>query len=286
MLRVINTPPRGIGAKSVQTLLSQAVAAGEPVSEIIQRVAVTSALPEPARKGCAMLLNLIEKYRNALNEGAPLVDAVRGLIVDTGYMRDLARQYPEPEELAAREASVEEVVNAVGEYAAEAAEPSLSGFIDQVTLSGREFGSPKEKAAQRNSVWLMTYHSAKGLEFPIVYMVGMEEGILPHSRTIRESPDDVDEERRLCYVGITRAQDELTLSLPLERMKWGRPRPTFPSRFLYEMTGQADNPNRAQAIAGARKELGVGRAAGPKGPTKFTSKTASSSTAKPAKRQG
>ncbi len=255
MLRVINTPPRGIGAKSVETLLAQAVSAGEPVWEMMHRITVTSRLPEPARKGCLALQHLIEKYRSALNEGMSLVDAARGVIADTGYLKDLSRQYSEPEELAAREASVEEVVNALAAYEAEAREPSLGGFIDQVTLAGREFGSPKEKAAQRNAVWLMTYHSAKGLEFPVVYMVGMEEGILPHSRTIRETADEVDEERRLCYVGITRAQDELTLSLPLERMKWGKPRPTFPSRFLYEMTGQADNPNRRAAIDGARKEL-------------------------------
>jgi DNA helicase-2/ATP-dependent DNA helicase PcrA len=101
----------------------------------------------------------------------------------------------------------------------------------------------------------MTYHSAKGLEFPIVYMVGMEEGILPHRRSLAESYDDVEEERRLCYVGITRAKDELTLSLPLQRKKWGKPRDTFASRFLYEMTGQADNPNRTRSIQGARKEI-------------------------------
>ncbi len=196
MLRVINTPPRGIGAKSVETLLSQAVSAGEPVWEMMHRITVTSRLPEPARKGCLALQHLIEKYRSSINEGMTLVDAVRGVIADTGYLQDLSRQYPDPEELAAREASVEEVVNAIAAYEAEANDPSLAVFIDQVTLAGREFGSPKEKAAQRNAVWLMTYHSAKGLEFPIVYMVGMEEGILPHSRTIRETADEVDEERR------------------------------------------------------------------------------------------
>ncbi len=255
MLRIINTPPRGIGSKSVETLLHQAVQAGEPVWEMMHRIAVTSKLPEPARRGCLTLQNLIEKYRNRLNEGMSLADAVRGIIADTRYLDDLIRQYPEPEEREARELTVEEVVNAIAEYESDADDPSLSGFLEQVTLAGREFGSPKEKAAQRNAVWLMTYHSSKGLEFPIVYMVGMEEGILPHRRTLKDTPDQVDEERRLCYVGITRAQDELTLTLPLERMKWGRPRPTFPSRFLYEMTGQADNPNRKAAIDGARKEI-------------------------------
>ena len=88
----------------------------------------------------------------------------------------------------------------------------------------------------------MTLHSAKGLEFPEVYLVGMEEGILPHKRSLEVDGQAVDEERRLCYVGITRAQTRLTMTLALTRRKWGKPRESFPSRFLFEMTGQADNP--------------------------------------------
>jgi DNA helicase-2/ATP-dependent DNA helicase PcrA len=105
-------------------------------------------------------------------------------------------------------------------------------------------GSEKDKLAAQNAVWLLTLHAAKGLEFPIVYMVGMEDGILPHSRSVKsEREEDIAEERRLCYVGITRAQENLTLSLALTRRKWGAARPTLPSRFLYEVTGKADNPN-------------------------------------------
>ena len=96
---------------------------------------------------------------------------------------------------------------------------------------------------------LMTLHAAKGLEFKEVYMVGMEEGILPHHRSVgSDNVLAVDEERRLCYVGITRAQRRLTLTLSLSRMKWGKQRPTIPSRFLYEITGQAENPNYQKAI--------------------------------------
>ena len=90
-----------------------------------------------------------------------------------------------------------------------------------------------------------------GLEFSEVYMVGVEEGPLPHHRSVKdEDTNAVDEERRLCYVGVTRAKRRLTLTLALQRMKWGKPRPTVPSRFLYELTGQTGNPNYWRAIAG------------------------------------
>jgi DNA helicase II / ATP-dependent DNA helicase PcrA len=101
-------------------------------------------------------------------------------------------------------------------------------------------GDEKDKQLAKNAVALMTLHSAKGLEFPHVYMVGLEEGILPHHRSLKVDSNDVEEERRLCYVGVTRAQERLTLSLSLTRLKWGKPRDTIPSRFLYEIMGQAD----------------------------------------------
>ena len=121
--------------------------------------------------------------------------------------------------------------------------PRLAGFLQDVALTGNEQDRDKESKLARNAVALMTLHSAKGLEFREVYMVGMEEGMLPHAKSIAGDASAVDEERRLCYVGVTRAQRRLTLTLALSRMKWGKPRPTIPSRFLYELTGKADNPN-------------------------------------------
>jgi DNA helicase-2/ATP-dependent DNA helicase PcrA len=104
----------------------------------------------------------------------------------------------------------------------------------------------------------MTLHSAKGLEFPQVYLVGMEEGLLPHHRAVAADDKAVDEERRLCYVGITRAQDRLTLSLALSRMKWGKPRESIPSRFLFEVTGQAEKGHAIRRAAAARNRKTAG----------------------------
>ena len=168
------------------------------------------------------------------------------------------RQYPNPEERDSRLAAVEEIVNAaanwqgnqgkVGKHSRARASKSTPGqsllgaFLDDIILSQQEESDDKDAQLSRNAVALMTLHSAKGLEFPEVYLVGMEEGILPHKRSLEVDGQAVDEERRLCYVGITRAQTRLTMTLALSRRKWGKPRESFPSRFLFEMTGQADNP--------------------------------------------
>lgn len=256
LLRIINFPQRGIGAKSIETLMHHAVSNAKSVWEIMHQSEVVSKLPEPARSGIERLKDLVGRFRAGLEqETVSLADLTRDLIRRLDLMTVLERMYPTPEEVQSRQASVEEVTNAIAEYEEGAKKPTLSGFLDNVALEGKEFGNNNDKEQRGNSVSLMTLHSAKGLEFPIVYMVGMEEGILPHRRSLVDDFDDVEEERRLCYVGLTRAQDELTLSLPLQRKKWGKPRDTFVSRFLYELTGQADNPNRVRAMQAAKKDL-------------------------------
>jgi DNA helicase II / ATP-dependent DNA helicase PcrA len=245
LLRIINTPARGIGDRAVELLLARAVAAGRPLSEMLPEAANVPGLSPIAVAAVRQFRELIERYREILTRGR-LVAAAQQLLAEIGYQDEINRQYKDPNEQTARWNSVEEVVNALAGYAERASKPTLAGFIEDVALTGREDSDDKESRLARNAVVLMTLHSAKGLEFPHVYLVGMEEGLLPHHRAVAVDGPAIDEERRLCYVGVTRAQDRLTLTLALTRMKWGKKRPTVPSRFLFELLGKAD---RAAAAA-------------------------------------
>lgn len=249
LLRIINTPPRGIGQSTVTKLLETAVKAGRPTWEMMAEAATQGNLPPATLRGISQFRALVEKYHTQASKRPP-VEIVRSLVNEIGYREELNRLYTDPNEQASRWASVEEVVNAAASYSQRASEPTLSGFLHDVALTGNDDNDDKEKQLDRDAVALMTLHAAKGLEFPEVYMVGMEEGLLPHHRSLDADGNAIDEERRLCYVGITRAQRRLTLTLSLSRLKWGKPRPTVPSRFLYEVTGQADNPNYQAAVSG------------------------------------
>ena len=114
----------------------------------------------------------------------------------------------------------DELVATVGSYADRASRPSLAGFLQQIALSTTDDDRDKESKLERNAVALMTLHAAKGLEFPVVFMVGMEEGLFPHSRAA-DGGDELEEERRLCYVGITRARERLHLSYAWSRSLFG-----------------------------------------------------------------
>ncbi len=188
------------------------------------------------------------------------------MIQDIGYEAELRRIYDDPNEQQSRWDTVQEVVNTLAAFESKHQKPSLLAFLDEVALTGREFDHDKQDELRRSAVSLMTLHCAKGLEFPQVYMVGMEEGILPHHRSVDLDGTAIDEERRLCYVGITRAQELLTFSLALTRRKWGKPRETMASRFLYEITGQADRapqlrPKNSRSPAARGKRAAGGREA-------------------------
>jgi DNA helicase-2/ATP-dependent DNA helicase PcrA len=242
LLRIINKPARGIGPSTIALLLPRAVQAGKPLWDLLDKSEERDRVSPVAADAIARFRALIETHRARLDDEPPLT-VVADLIQAVGYRDEIARSSKDSDEEQSRWQAVEEVINSLAAYQRRTQRPSLREFLDEITLSDRDEDRDKDSQLARNAVALLTLHSAKGLEFPQVYLVGMEEGLLPHHKSMGadgESGPAIDEERRLCYVGVTRAQDRLTMTLALSRMKWGKPRPSSPSRFLYELTGQAN----------------------------------------------
>jgi len=273
LLRIINTPPRGLGQGTVRKMLDVAVAEGQPLWKLLPGIGGQVTLSRPAQRGIEQLRELVGSLRSKLKRHSA-VSVARELLERIGYRDELARLYPNASEWETRWNSVEEVVNALGSHERAAglsgakspkgvkAQPDgnlalLDDFLRSFQLREMDEGDNKEAKLDRDAVALMTLHAAKGLEFPEVYLVGMEEGLLPHHRSLGDD-HAIDEERRLCYVGVTRAQRRLTCTLAAKRMKWGRLRDSIPSRFLYELDGQTDNPNYLAAAAGSRSPQGKG----------------------------
>jgi DNA helicase II / ATP-dependent DNA helicase PcrA len=245
LLRIINVPSRGIGAGTIETLLERAVSAGKPLWQVLPDS--LGDIPTLAAQRIAEFVKLIDTYRARLGSQA-LAEMMKELLATVDYKSELTRAYKTPADVEARWNTVEELINAAALYTERAELPSLLGFLEEATLADKDdYGDDKK---ERHALTLMTLHSAKGLEFPHVYLVGMEEGLLPHQRSILDGKS-IEEERRLCYVGVTRAQDTLVLSFCRERMKWGKPRPSIPSRFLMEMRGETERAKRAAEAATA-----------------------------------
>lgn len=250
LLRVINTPARGIGATTIRRLTASAVASKRPVWETLKDPAAEGLDPRAA-KAVDGFRSFIQSSSQALRKSFT-VNSLTSFIEKINYRREIEHLYPDPEEQKARWSSVGDVVDAAAAFLKEHPKGTLYEFLIDTSLGETEFDSEKEKQLLQNSVMLLTYHAAKGLEFPEVYMVGMEEGILPHKRSVMNLDEaSIAEERRLCYVGMTRAQKRLFLSMALSRTKWGKPRPCLPSRFVFEATGHSDNPHYQEVIAKA-----------------------------------
>ena len=242
--RILNTPARGISNKTMDILVAEATNRGEAMWSVMQDATfLKTALPVPARMAISNFIQMIVSLQAAFHSNCSL-DAINSVIHKSDYEKEVDRASNTPEERDMRWTNVQELVNAFSGFLSKTREPTLLGFLDEVALNAADLESDKDKQLSKNAIALMTLHASKGLEFPICYMVGMEEGILPHRRSLEEDGDEVSEERRLAYVGVTRAQEFLYLSLSLSRMKWGKARETKPSRFLFEMIGMSDNPNK------------------------------------------
>lgn len=246
LLRVINTPARGIGAGTIEVLMQVAVVEGKPLWHILPQAAANGDIPHIAGDRVDAFRATIEQFRQQVGTGS-LFDFAQQLLKTINYRAELDRVYKTPGDIEARLNSIQEFLNSIALYEQRTENATLQGFLEEAALAGREDQKDDDKR-ERRAVTLMTLHSAKGLEFPHVYLVGMEEGLLPHQRSIVDGKS-IDEERRLAYVGVTRAQDSLTLTFCKERMKWGKPRAQIPSRFLMEMRGETERAKKAAQAA-------------------------------------
>jgi len=234
LLRVVNVPPRGVGKASMDKVVDAATRDGISAAAVFDR-----GVPEGMS---AEAFSSVRSFRRVLADFAAkvptagLVAALRELIIAVKYHEEIARCYPDAIAQQARSAAVGEVVNVAENYARRASTPSLEGFLEEITLSTEDDRETGEEKGPRDQVTLMTLHAAKGLEFPRVYLVGAEEGLIPHARSVQE--DTVEEERRLMYVGITRAKRHLTITRVKTRAKYGRREACLPSRFLFEIRGE------------------------------------------------
>lgn len=247
--RIINKPPRGIGQRAVQTLQDAAVDGGHCLWHALQNDELVAGLPAQSMAAVRCFRDLIEGLGKQAGERRPSQLAAH--LIDTIAYRDaIERSGAEPLQKQARLNTVDEFLELAAQYERSASSPNLRGLLDQAALGVRQEESEKDVKLRRNALALLTLHSAKGLEFPFVYLVGLEEGILPHRKSAEAGDDAVDEERRLCYVGVTRAMQRLTMTFCRTRKKWGKRRESVPSRFLYELTGQAE---RAAQRASTRR---------------------------------
>lgn len=225
--RIVNVPKRGIGDATLAILEEYAVKNGESLFSVALDSKTNAVLNNRTAKRLADFVNLISTLM-AMKEVMGLTEFVQKLIEQTGYKEMLeAENTPESEN---RLENIKEFVSAAKEFEQANPEAGLVEFLENVALV-----SDLDKLDSANSaITLMTLHSAKGLEFPVVFLTGLEEGLFPHSRSM-ESDDEIEEERRLCYVGITRAKERLYLSYALQRNLYGNPIINTPSRFLREI---------------------------------------------------
>jgi DNA helicase-2/ATP-dependent DNA helicase PcrA len=224
--RIINVPKRGIGATTINRLKEWAALHNTNLLDAITNVQDILAIKAKSSKAVKNFWEAIsELYKLSTY---PVMEFVKQVIEKIGYVDYLVESYESDSE--ERLENIEELVNAASEYDDANPDGSLQGFLEEVALIS-DLDKWDDKT---DTVTMMTLHAAKGLEFPIVFIAGLEEGLLPHSQST-DSDDDVEEERRLCYVGITRAQKELFMLHTRYRAKYGQRSACVPSRFLSEI---------------------------------------------------
>ena len=245
--RIINVPKRGIGAMSVARVNMFAMENDMSFYEALERVQAVPGIGKAALK-IGVFTDQIGEFRKRLREEKTIKDVIEAVLEKTGYREELKEEGEV--EAESRLENIEELINKAVSYWESADEPSLSEFLEEVALVA-DIDSMDES---EDRIILMTLHSAKGLEFPYVYLVGMEDGLFPSMMSLMEGPEALEEERRLCYVGITRAEKRLTLTAAKSRMVKGEMQYARTSRFINEIPDVClERPDQDDSKSGWRK---------------------------------
>ena len=225
--RVINTPKRGIGDQTVATLERFARDQSIPVGEAVDRADETD-LAQRARSAVGEFGSIMRVAREMAEANASPAEVLQQVLDSSAYIAELEAE--KTVEAQGRVENLQELVGVADAYARDNAEGGVRGFLEQVAL----VSDADQIVDDEGAVTMMTLHIAKGLEFPVVFITGMEEGVFPHMRSMTD-PGQLEEERRLCYVGITRAKERLFLTHAWSRSLWGGTNYNPPSRFLHEI---------------------------------------------------
>lgn len=225
--RIINNPPRGLGTKAMEMAQRLAEAEEKPLYAVISDPFSYAPLEKTAMK-FLQFSAMIEELAKLLEDGMSLPDFYDQVILRTGYADMLNAK--DTEENKTRLENIHELKSSIHAYMENTETPTLAGFLEEIAL----YTDIEQYNESDDAVVMMTMHSAKGLEFPYVFLVGFEDGLFPGQRSIGD-PDEMEEERRLCYVAITRAKRSLTISYARQRMIYGRTTSSLPSRFLKEI---------------------------------------------------
>jgi DNA helicase II / ATP-dependent DNA helicase PcrA len=244
--RIVNSPRRGIGSTSVSRVLAFANTMGMPIWDAASEPEQVPSLGAPAIKALRRFIGTMHTLRERAESGAPIAQLLSEVLNETGYLEALEAE--RTIEAQGRIENLEELVNLAAEYdASDAEDRSLGAFLQQVAL----IADADERDDDEGLVTLMTLHNAKGLEYPIVFMIGCEEGVFPHSRALDEG--GLEEERRLCYVGITRAERDLYVTFARTRTVFGVRSYGIASRFVSEIpAGLTDRDQEPQAYRAMR----------------------------------
>ena len=227
--RIINYPRRGIGKTSLIQANYYCQLLRKPLFEICKQARQHSRIPTEAAMSMESFAQMILRYRQRFQQ-EPLGEVLRELLSDVGLIRDLETQKVDPKTKEKRVGFVLELMRGLDRFVEQNPEKRLRDYLERVMLFTQ---NDREEESVSNQVTLMTLHSAKGLEFPYVFLVGMAEGVFPNQRSLDESGEE--EERRLCYVGITRAREELTLSMARRRKRYREEVSQTMSRFLNDI---------------------------------------------------